>query len=109
MQLTTSSTGETSAGEQVYEDGITIQYWRVWQERGIDHFEVLLTLRVGGHRVIAQVQLRMETTLELVVDGRAITLEAAHDALGVALGENGNHLGPICVIDNDADGANDMA
>ncbi len=109
MQRTLSPTEERPTETQLHQDGITVHSWRVFREGSIDHFETLLTLWVGGHRMVAQLQLRVNTTFTLAVDGRTITLEAACDALGVACRENGDHLGPIRLIDNDVDGANDMA
>ncbi len=84
MQLATSLTEEMPAETQLHEDGITVHYWRVFREERLDHFEVLLTLWVGDHRIVAQQQLYVDTTLALAVDGRAITLEAFHDGIGIA-------------------------
>ncbi len=84
MHLTTSLTEETLTETQFHEDGITVHYWRVFREECLDHFEVLLTLWVGDHRIVAQLRLRVDTPLVLAVDGRAITLEAFHDGIGIA-------------------------
>jgi hypothetical protein len=104
MPLATSLTEEKLGKTQLYDNGIIIHYWRVFREECLGHFEVLLTIWVGDHRIVAQLQLRVDTTFALAIDGRTITLEAFHNGIGIALGENGDHLGPIRLIDNDADG-----
>src|SRR5713226_8394344 len=109
MQQTLSLTEKTPIETQFHEDDITVHYWRVFHHGDLDHFEVLLTVWVGDHRIAAQLQLRMDTILVLAIDGRTITLEATHNVIGIALGENGDHLGPIRLVDNDIDGANGMA
>lgn len=44
----------------------------------------LLVAAECHHRIVAQLQIRVVTTLALAVDGRAITLEAFHDGIGIA-------------------------
>ncbi len=109
MQLTQHLTEDIPAATQLHEDSITVEYWRLYQQGAIEHFELVLTLWIGDHRIIEHLRLFAHTTLALAIDGRTITLEAAHDAIGIALGENGDHLGPICLIDRDAEEANGTA
>lgn len=109
MQLAKHLAEDIPTESQLHEDGMTVDYWRVFRQGSMEHFELVLTLWISGHRLVEHLQLFAYTTLTLALDGRMITLEAAHDAIGIALGENGDHLGPIRVIDHDADGANGRA
>jgi hypothetical protein len=100
MDHTTMSSTEDQE-QKCHLHGITINYWRMGHEGRLDHFSVYVSIQLARHRITWTMTLHADTTQNITLDGRTITLDASEQDIGLDIRETNEHLGMITLIDND--------
>jgi hypothetical protein len=107
MDHAMSSRAHQEEGESVpistWEDGITINYWRMGQEGILDHYGLHISVQVSQHRITWTMNMHPQTAQEIFIDGRTIALVAGKRDIGINTlgGSEHEHLGLITLSDND--------
>ncbi len=83
------------------EDGITVNCWRMGHQGHLDHFGLLVSVQVAGHRLTWTMDMQPQCTHSITVDGRIIALVAGAWEISIEAREHGEHLGLVTLIDND--------